>query len=174
MSEAKLNLFTCAHCQKQFHEVYISCSSGHFWYCSNCNQSSCSKYRNKEHSGLSCAQFQNHQRRETLRTEKEERFRTELEEVRTAARIRKCPNCKRSIIKVDGCDHITCPCGVSFCYRCQKRWGIDHLSECQDRNKQIITEQDELTAVEFAEKQWRQQKQWELWWESLFSWLVWK
>ena len=34
---------------------------------------------------------------------------------------RACPSCHEIIIKNEGCDHITCHCGIHFCYRCGQR-----------------------------------------------------
>ncbi|KAK0671427.1 hypothetical protein QBC41DRAFT_344678 [Cercophora samala] len=39
---------------------------------------------------------------------------------------KRCPRCKSGVEKVDGCNHITCVCGVEWCYRCEKLWGIGH------------------------------------------------
>ncbi|CAK9035654.1 Uncharacterized protein SCF082_LOCUS21384 [Durusdinium trenchii] len=37
--------------------------------------------------------------------------------------IQCCPSCRQGIEKKQGCDHMTCPCGAQFCYRC----GADYL-----------------------------------------------
>jgi len=31
-----------------------------------------------------------------------------------------CPGCKNGVTKTMACDHMTCPCGVHFCYRCNR------------------------------------------------------
>jgi hypothetical protein len=31
-----------------------------------------------------------------------------------------CPACKAVVQKIDGCNHMSCRCGVGFCYRCSK------------------------------------------------------
>ena len=31
-----------------------------------------------------------------------------------------CPGCKQGVTKTQDCDHMTCPCGVHFCYRCNR------------------------------------------------------
>ncbi|KAA6388987.1 MAG: hypothetical protein EZS28_015485 [Streblomastix strix] len=40
----------------------------------------------------------------------------------TNAYIRHCPNpkCHRAIIKENGCEHISCPCGTHWCYCCEQ------------------------------------------------------
>jgi hypothetical protein len=34
----------------------------------------------------------------------------------------KCPRCRMHVEKDEGCDHMTCPCGTQFCYRCGDYW----------------------------------------------------
>jgi E3 ubiquitin-protein ligase RNF216 len=43
-----------------------------------------------------------------------------VEEAISEAVIRKCPKCKKPIIKSDGCNKIRCACGAFMCYVCQK------------------------------------------------------
>jgi len=31
-----------------------------------------------------------------------------------------CPGCKQGVTKTRDCDHMACPCGVHFCYRCNR------------------------------------------------------
>jgi hypothetical protein len=33
--------------------------------------------------------------------------------------IKTCPGCKGGVMQRDGCDHMSCPCGTEFCFRCQ-------------------------------------------------------
>lgn len=33
-----------------------------------------------------------------------------------------CPNCKNPIIKIDGCNHMTCICKTQFCYLCKEEF----------------------------------------------------
>ena len=44
-------------------------------------------------------------------------------------KLQKCPNpqCSKFVEKIDGCDHITCPCGQKFCFNCCK---VGH--ECRE------------------------------------------
>ncbi|EGO56161.1 hypothetical protein NEUTE1DRAFT_83195 [Neurospora tetrasperma FGSC 2508] len=34
----------------------------------------------------------------------------------------RCYSCKRMVDLVQGCNHITCPCGAQFCYACGQAW----------------------------------------------------
>lgn len=45
----------------------------------------------------------------------------------------KCPKCKTPTYKDGGCNHITCPCGCHWCYKCGEGFGCaskcyEHLS----------------------------------------------
>lgn len=37
-------------------------------------------------------------------------------------RARMCPGCPRIIERNGGCNHVQCPCGIHFCYRCLRDW----------------------------------------------------
>ncbi|CAG0914972.1 unnamed protein product [Notodromas monacha] len=43
-----------------------------------------------------------------------------MEEKLSEAVVRSCPWCKKSLVKADGCNHMSCRCGKSFCYLCRK------------------------------------------------------
>lgn len=47
----------------------------------------------------------------------------------TVARF--CPGCARPTQRIDGCNHISCPCGTHWCYACGARWGTPHYY-CSD------------------------------------------
>ena len=45
---------------------------------------------------------------------------------------KECPGCKVATIKSHGCDHMTCPCGVHWCFECGGEFSYnniyDHMS----------------------------------------------
>lgn len=43
-----------------------------------------------------------------------------------AALSRACPGCTRRTERIDGCNHISCPCGTQWCYACGSRWNPTH------------------------------------------------
>ncbi len=51
--------------------------------------------------------------------------RKKVEEAMTTARIRECPGCKKRFFKVEGCNKMTCACGVISCYVCRAK--VDKL-----------------------------------------------
>ncbi|KAH7336291.1 hypothetical protein BKA65DRAFT_552948 [Rhexocercosporidium sp. MPI-PUGE-AT-0058] len=47
---------------------------------------------------------------------------------------KKCPKCRARLEKEDGCDHMDCRCGYSFCWICLKQWGLQyHKTSCMYR-----------------------------------------
>ncbi|KAM0426304.1 hypothetical protein ACHAPT_008344 [Fusarium lateritium] len=51
----------------------------------------------------------------------------ECNKSKTAAVSRECPGCGVVTQKVGGCDHITCPCGVHWCYACGKKMSYNTI-----------------------------------------------
>lgn len=43
-----------------------------------------------------------------------------------------CPGCRLATERISGCNHMTCPCGVEWCYACGQRWNTLHYG-CRDR-----------------------------------------
>jgi hypothetical protein len=39
----------------------------------------------------------------------------------TQTRVRHCPGCDTATEKYDGCNHIECPCGTHWCFKCGKK-----------------------------------------------------
>ncbi|XP_040596997.1 E3 ubiquitin-protein ligase RNF216-like, partial [Mesocricetus auratus] len=73
----------------------------------------------KEHTSLTC---------EVLAEKYDVLYRTSIEENMTAACIRKCPQCGTSLIKSEGCNHMSYRCGAHMCYLCQVSINdYDHL-----------------------------------------------
>lgn len=50
--------------------------------------------------------------------------------------VQKCPMCKEPISKNEGCIHMTCRCGHSFCWICLKIWkGHNNYETCSSISK---------------------------------------
>eukprot|EP00955_Chlamydomonas_euryale_P104362 365560-Chlamydomonas_euryale.AAC.2 len=43
-----------------------------------------------------------------------------------AAHTKPCPKCTKPVEKNGGCNHVTCPCGQSFCWHCGQATGMTH------------------------------------------------
>jgi len=47
---------------------------------------------------------------------------------------RACPRCRVRTYRIDGCNHMTCPCGYEWCYICECRWSRPHYA-CVERRE---------------------------------------
>jgi len=100
-----MRLIYCAVC-KDNHNAYL-----HRVTCPECETDTCAICRCKEyHTDRPCTGPY-----------------TELDDMDEATRAAifadavRCPGCRQAVGKVVGCDHMTCPCGTHFCYRCAQR-----------------------------------------------------
>lgn len=88
--------------------------------CEYCRARSCFRHRVPWHSGLTCEQYTG------LTKYKQE---NQASEEYIAKHAKRCPNpsCRRPILKIDGCDHMTCRrpggCGHEFCWACLADYG---------------------------------------------------
>ena len=78
--------------------------------CPICKKIYCLKCKVEWHKSLTCEEYQ--------RQKKEEENDIKFEEYAKGSKLKQCPRCKRWVEKISGCDHITCPCGTHFCYKC--------------------------------------------------------
>lgn len=78
-------------------------------------------YSGQLHTGRSCRQFG---RRLPAEVSSADRF-----ALRSA---RPCPGCQTGTVRVDGCNHMTCVCGMEWCYACGGGWNQAHYY-CSDR-----------------------------------------
>jgi len=60
------------------------------------------------------------QRCEELESDIQARARKYIEDEMTRALVRTCYKCKKSFIKMDGCNKMTCTCGAKMCYICRE------------------------------------------------------
>ena len=79
----------------------------------DCRFESCRKCGKEPHIPLRCDEAVNQNRQDAGRLK--------VEEAISAAKIRKCPKCKTSFLKSDGCNKMSCPCGVKMCYICREQ-----------------------------------------------------
>ncbi|KAG9327159.1 hypothetical protein KVV02_000875 [Mortierella alpina] len=84
--------------------------------CPECKSSFCAACAVPFHRGLSCEQYQT----QSQGGESEE-DRAMLQLVRDR-HWRHCPSCRFVIEKQQGCNHMVCHCGQSFCYKCGQPW----------------------------------------------------
>ncbi|KAI9251436.1 hypothetical protein BDA99DRAFT_575161 [Phascolomyces articulosus] len=51
----------------------------------------------------------------------------------------RCPQCKYLVQRTRGCNHMSCPCGATFCYRCGSKCGAD--KNICNRNRENLREE---------------------------------
>jgi E3 ubiquitin-protein ligase RNF144 len=71
----------------------------------------------------------------------------DVQEYLRAVRATRCPECKQVVEKIDGCDKMTCKCGVYFCYRCGDRLLDGHNPRTQAALAYIHTCPPDLPGV---------------------------
>ena len=86
--------------------------------CPLCKKSYCLKCKTEWHQDLTCEEYQQNKKYEENMTEEDKLNEKKFEDYVRGNRCKQCPKCKRWVEKNRGCDHITCPCGTHFCYKC--------------------------------------------------------
>ncbi|KUJ10530.1 uncharacterized protein LY89DRAFT_689742 [Mollisia scopiformis] len=81
--------------------------------CQACSFKTCAVHKLPWHEGQTCEEFD-------MDDSQIER----LEEAEATAKLlateqaQICPNCHQGVSRIDGCDHMTCRCGMEWCYQC--------------------------------------------------------
>lgn len=101
----------CMHCNEN-HSVHY-----HKHVCEDCNISFCNICKESPyHEGKIC-------QGEILDIDEETRDKIKNGE------LKRCPSCKILSEKVDGCDKMTCTCGIYWCWRCQQQLRDGHAGQ---------------------------------------------
>ena len=79
--------------------------------CPSCFSTICSACDEEAHEGMTCQERRLH---------KDPAEQDRLFNVWVNEHGKQCPECKRTIEKSEGCNHMTCPCGAHFCWKCGK------------------------------------------------------
>ncbi|XXG40668.1 hypothetical protein AAC387_Pa01g1330 [Persea americana] len=90
--------------------------------CPNCRRLFCAQCRVSWHSGIECEEYQ--------KLNEDDRGRNDLMVMELAKNKgwKRCPSCQFYVERTQGCLHITCRCGVQFCYQCGATWSETHAS----------------------------------------------
>jgi hypothetical protein len=102
------DLVTCFECQYQ---VSMAEDAGKIMHCPHCKKDTCRECGDEAHIPLKCSEVE--KKGDTAN-------RLTVEEALTQARIRACPKCKTKFYKIEGCNKMTCSCGINICYVCRK------------------------------------------------------
>jgi hypothetical protein len=97
------------------------CAKCHVVFCGLCRQP-WANGRRKSHETLSCRGY-----RRILPSAND----TEFSFIAAGFGARMCPGCSLRTSRISGCNHMSCPCGVEWCYVCEQRWNPLHYS-CVD------------------------------------------
>lgn len=88
----------------------------------DCEKVSCRICKSESHLPLSCDEYKQENRISERHV---------VEEARTAALLKQCPQCNVPIFKDEGCNRLSCPCGGTLCDFCGKNItgvGYSHFS----------------------------------------------
>lgn len=94
-----------------------------------CRERSCRYCRVKSHHPMSCDGTLVMNLKVTVEYQKDKTVDAKhaVEEAMTAALVNVCNACKRTFLKDDGCNKMTCPCGNSQCDVCGQNADYDHF-----------------------------------------------
>lgn len=104
-----LNLIKCQFCETHWDLN----ENEEILYCMQCYKKTCLRCNELEHKGRPC--------------DKERKI---IEESLTNKNFLVCSQCSRCILKEDGCNAVTCPCGNNMCWGCKKQWGNTDAHGC--------------------------------------------
>ncbi len=82
------------------------------------------------HTNQTCASYNS----KIMSVEEEKEF---LDALDVGDGARMCPSCSMRTDKIDGCNHMRCPCGHHWCWVCECAWHPDHYA-CTDTNPLIV------------------------------------
>ena len=103
----ELKYCTTPDCQ----QIYQHSPETRILQCPSCFSSICSACDDEAHEGVTC---------EERRDQKDSSVQDRLFNEWANEHGKRCPECKRVIEKIDGCNHISCRCGAHFCWECGK------------------------------------------------------
>nr|CAD2175143.1 unnamed protein product [Meloidogyne enterolobii] len=119
-----VNLERCKKCNFAI-ELEMDKNTNKVFDCIVCNAQFCricERDWDDEHIGLSCEEMD--------RKDKRDKKEREIEKKLNEAIVRKCPKCGIAFIKRDGCNKMTCRCGMTQCYICRET-DIQYEHFCQ-------------------------------------------
>lgn len=111
------------------------CPKCHALFCGIC-RSPWNATRRKSHAGVTCKTH----RKNFAGADSEYAFVGQLQNART------CPGCSLRTSRVDGCNHMTCPCGKEWCYVCERSWNATHYT-CVDRPRSSSSSAYEMCVI---------------------------
>ena len=135
-----------------------------FWFdatyrkldCPSCSKVYCVSCRSDWHEGKTCEEFRAEQKVDSDDEEFQKYVNTK--------KLKQCPKCKHWIERTQGCDAMTCRCGLVFCYNCGgcrkfgKNKDIDKICRCG--NDRLLAAHETPEVLFLPEQQRRRQHNW--------------
>ncbi|KAL1889619.1 hypothetical protein Cpir12675_005699 [Ceratocystis pirilliformis] len=117
--------------------------------CDKCKLEQCIMHGTPWHENMTCSEYDNRIGSRKIREE-----RASKATIREVAQ--KCPVCSSPVELRSGCNHITCSCGIQWCYLCLAVWTKDaisgilhcrHSRDCAEgRNNPMFRPHDDIPA----------------------------
>ncbi|KAJ3565443.1 hypothetical protein NP233_g7623 [Leucocoprinus birnbaumii] len=106
-------------------QVYRATALPHGLQCPSCFYEICTACHTEGHAGMTCLESRQHKD-----PEEQERL---LEAWANDNNVKRCPSCRAWVEKTEGCHHMTCTCGIHFCWICSGIFDggriYDHMTE---------------------------------------------
>jgi hypothetical protein len=131
------NVVTCPKADCNYAHEHDVSEDGLQWTCFTCGTLACASCCAPWHNNETCEQYT---KRTALNIEE-----TQIVEGGFRRPIVRCPSCKITIQKEEGCDHMKCRCGAEFCYGCRAYY----LSAQTERWQGLLAVQHEQTCSRF-------------------------
>uniref|UniRef100_A0A915BYP9 RBR-type E3 ubiquitin transferase n=2 Tax=Parascaris univalens TaxID=6257 RepID=A0A915BYP9_PARUN len=65
--------------------------------------------------------------------------------------VKQCPSCKNFCQRSTGCDHMNCPCGIEFCYRCGGLWLEKEHGTCEEQHfEKVLHDEPQVFSGNFS------------------------
>ena len=106
---------------------YMCCAKCHVSFCGLCRQPW--RFGSKRHVGISCRAYQ---RQLPAAIQQQQENNVDAFAFASSGNSnnndngRCCPGCSMLTSRTGGCNHMTCPCGVEWCYVCERPWNTLH------------------------------------------------
>uniref|UniRef100_A0A914WNC6 RBR-type E3 ubiquitin transferase n=1 Tax=Plectus sambesii TaxID=2011161 RepID=A0A914WNC6_9BILA len=135
LEHSKGKITQCPGCNNSI--IIIASSDFGTLSCSHCNISWCQMCQKPVHWPLDCEQVALY----NDRFDKQKKFSALwfTGPTETSVEVKQCPKCHTVMEKGNGCDHMTCRCGMMFCWRCLYLFGSTVTEHTCNAPKQTTT-----------------------------------
>uniref|UniRef100_A0A183VBW2 RBR-type E3 ubiquitin transferase n=1 Tax=Toxocara canis TaxID=6265 RepID=A0A183VBW2_TOXCA len=132
--------FLCVQCSSFIH-VVENCSQMRA-ICCECGAVMCSHCKQSFHAPLNCAAAKHYS---TIRAQNGHIYSSLVNDV--TIMVKQCPSCKAFCQRWAGCDHMSCICGIEFCYRCLGLWNNNDHNGCKEQQLEKVLHDEPQTFI---------------------------